>query len=63
MIKFNLPQNLDGAILRAELRAAGIDIEDGSGHVLIENDELFLNIKAKDKTAAEAVVAAHNSIS
>jgi hypothetical protein len=61
VIKFNIPQNLDGAVLRAELKAAGVDIQDGHGHVLIENNELFLDIKAKDKAIAETVLATHNS--
>jgi len=58
MIKFNKPQNLNGAELLDELAAVGVVVEglptdDGAGN-------LILNIATKDEAAAVAVVAAHN---
>jgi len=58
MIKFNKPENLNGAELLAELNAAGVEITnppeiDGAG-------DFWLDIEAKDQTKAESIVAAHN---
>lgn len=61
MIKVNKPTNLNGVELRAELRAAGVDITDGRDAVFIDdNGDLFLDIAAKDKAKADEVIAVHN---
>jgi hypothetical protein len=61
MATFTLPKNLNGAELREELKAAAIEISDLSSAVSIdENGNLVLEIAAKDKTKAEAIVLAHN---
>jgi hypothetical protein len=61
MIKVNKPTNLDGVELRAELRAAGVDITDGRNAVFIDdNGILYLEIAAKDKAKADEVIAKHN---
>ena len=58
MIKFDKPQNLNGAELIAELNATGVAINeppliDGNGH-------FWLDVKSADEAKAAAVVAAHN---
>jgi len=58
MIKFNKPENLNGAELLAELTNAGVEIQelpyiDGNG-------DFWLDVKATDKTQTTAIVAAHN---
>ncbi len=61
MTIFTAPENLNGAELRDELRSAGIEISDLSSAVSIdENENLVLEIAAKDKTKAQAIVIAHN---
>jgi len=61
MIQFNKPTNLNGAELRSELNAGGVAISDEHGAVnLDDNNELWLDIEAKDKAKATPVVAAHN---
>jgi hypothetical protein len=61
MATFTLPKNLNGAELREELKAAGIEISDLSSAVSIdENGNLVLEIAAKDKAKAESIVLAHN---
>jgi hypothetical protein len=60
MIKFNKPTNLNGAELRDELRAAGVSISDDPFAVAIENNDLLLDIDAKDQSKAATVVTAHN---
>jgi len=58
MIKFNIPKNLNGAELLDELNAGGVSI---TQFPLIDgNGDFWLDIKAADKTKAEAIVAAHN---
>lgn len=58
MIKFNKPENLNGAELLAELNAGGVKITNapeinGAG-------DFWLDIAAKDKTKAEEILANHN---
>lgn len=61
MTIFTKPQNLNGAELRKELQAAGIEISDVSDAVaLSETGELILDIKESDKAKATPIVAAHN---
>jgi uncharacterized membrane protein YcaP (DUF421 family) len=60
MITFDKPQNLNGKELREELRAAGIEISDLDGAVAESNGKLLLDIDTSSKSAAAAVVAAHN---
>ena len=57
---YTKPENLDGAKLRQELNAAGIKISDANGAVRLDGLDLTLQIAAKDESAAEAIVAAHN---
>jgi hypothetical protein len=60
MQTFTKPTNLNGAELRQELNAAGVNISDDKSAVVLDGDVLFLDIAAKDKTKALAVVAAHD---
>jgi len=61
MISFTRPTNLNGAELRQELNAGGVAISDDMSAVKLDADNvLWLDIKDKDKTKAEAIVAAHN---
>jgi hypothetical protein len=60
MQTFTKPTNLNGAELRQELNAAGVNISDDKSAVVLDGDVLFLDIAAKDKTKALAVLAAHN---
>jgi hypothetical protein len=60
MQTFTKPTNLNGAELRQELNAAGVDISDDTNAVVLDGDVLSLDIAAKDKAKAETVVAAHN---
>jgi len=60
MISFDIPKKLNGAELRQELNAAGVAISDVLTAVRIYEGALVLEIDAKDKSKAEAVVAAHN---
>lgn len=58
MIEFNKPNNLNGAELKAELAAAGIELKanpfiDGEG-------KFYLDINSKDKSKAEVIVANHD---
>lgn len=59
MIKYTKPINLNGSQLRQELKNAGVIILDLAESVVVENDDLWLDIKEADKSAAAAVVAAH----
>jgi hypothetical protein len=56
---FQKPKNLDGAKLRAELRAAQIEISDEPKAVSLTDNDLDLEILEKDFEAAKIVVAAH----
>lgn len=59
MSKHTTPAQLNGTQLREELRAAGVDISDDRGSIVIINDEMILDIKDKDKAKADQVIAAH----
>lgn len=58
MIKFDKPENLNGAELLNELNVAGIKITEPP--LIDGNGEFWLDISNKDKSKAESVVAAHN---
>jgi hypothetical protein len=60
MIKFNKPSNLNGTELRQELNVAGVKITDQPSSVKVENNDLWLDIAAKDEAKAQVVVDAHN---
>jgi poly-gamma-glutamate capsule biosynthesis protein CapA/YwtB (metallophosphatase superfamily) len=58
MIKFNKPENLNGAELLTELTNAGVEIQelpyiDGNG-------DFWLDVKESDKAQTITIVAAHN---
>lgn len=58
---FTKPVNLNGAELREELRASGVEIGDEFDTVKIdENGSLVLDIASKDKEKALTIVEAHN---
>ena len=57
MIKFNKPVNLNGTELVAEIRAAGVTINDIP---ILEDGELWLDIDAKDEAKVAEIVANHN---
>ena len=58
MIKFNKPENLNGAELLGELTNAGIEIKEFP--FIDGNGDFWLDVKATDKTQTTAIVAAHN---
>ena len=58
MQTFNRPVNLNGAELLAELNAAGVAITERP--FIDGNGDLWLDVASKDKSKAQAVVAAHN---
>lgn len=61
MIRFNKPENLNGAELLDELSAIGIVLDKLNQAPLVdENNDLWLDIQPSDESAAAAVVAAHN---
>lgn len=58
MIKFNKPENLNGAELLAELATAGVEIKelpfiDGNG-------DFWLDVKPANQAQTAAIVATHN---
>jgi hypothetical protein len=54
---FTKPENLNGTQLIAELSAVGLSVD----RVTVEaSGELFLDVPAKDKAKAEAIIAVHN---
>jgi hypothetical protein len=58
MIKFNKPENLNGAELINELATAKIKV---TGNPMIDgNGEFWLDIDPKDEAKAKPIVAAHN---
>jgi hypothetical protein len=60
-MKFNKPQNLDGAKLYQELSNAGVSIDPERGNMTIESDgSLFLKIDLADEAKAAKVIANHN---
>ena len=61
MIKFNKPENLNGAELLDELAAVGIVLDKKEQAPLIDgNGDFWLDVKKADEAKAAAVVAAHN---
>jgi hypothetical protein len=54
MIEFIKPANLDGNILEAELKAAGITIPERS--ISVANDVLYLDITEAQKATAQGVI-------
>jgi hypothetical protein len=61
MIKFNKPENLNGAELLDELAAVGIVLEITTQAPLIDgNGDFWLDVQPADQAKAAAVVAAHN---
>jgi hypothetical protein len=62
MSKHKTPVQLNGTQLRDELRAAGVEISDQPGSIIVINDELILDINDKDKGKADAVVSSHVGI-
>jgi hypothetical protein len=58
MIKFNKPQNLNGAELLSELKTAGITITEDP--TIDGNGDFWLDVSEADKDKAAAIVAAHN---
>jgi hypothetical protein len=63
MIKFNKPENLNGAELRIELADEGIQLK-GSfndlNDIYVVGDDLFLNIDQEFALKANEIVANHN---
>jgi hypothetical protein len=63
MIQFTRPKTLDGAVLIAELEAAGIKVAFDSSKVIapfIDGEgNLLLDIAAKDEAKAAEIVANH----
>jgi len=61
MIKFNKPENLNGAELKNELIAGGVKINNSPTSVSVDgNGDLWLDIDAKDQLKAQLIVADHN---
>lgn len=61
MIKFNKPENLNGAELLQELANVGIVLEPIIQSPIVDgNGNLWLDIDSADESKAAAVVAAHN---
>jgi hypothetical protein len=61
MISFDKPTNLNGTELRQELNDAGVKISNEQFAVRLDDSNvLWLDIAAKDKSKAQAVVDAHN---
>ena len=58
MIKFDKPQNLNGAELIANLNAAGVAINEPP--LIDGNGDFWLDIKSADEAKTATVVAAHN---
>lgn len=58
MIKFNKPQNLNGAELLDELKSAGIKVNDIP--MIDGNGDFWLDIAESDKAKATPIVDAHN---
>ena len=56
MIQFTKPQNLNGAELLNELKAAGVTAKTPT----IDGNTFWLDLDASDKAKAQPIVAAHN---
>jgi hypothetical protein len=57
MIQFTKPQNLNGAELVDELKAAGIV---ATKPTIDGDDNFWLDLDAKDESKAKPIIAAHN---
>jgi len=62
MIKFNKPQNLNGAELIDELKAVGVIVNAETSPFIDGNGDFWLDIATADKAKAEPIVAAHIAI-
>jgi hypothetical protein len=60
MIKFDKPENLNGAELLAELAAGGVVANDQTSPFINGNGDFWLDINESDKAKATTIVAAHN---
>jgi hypothetical protein len=61
VIKFDKPENLNGAELLDELADVGIVLDKFKQAPLIDgNGDFWLDVSEADKSKAQAVVAAHN---
>ena len=61
MIKFNKPENLNGAELLDELAAVGIVLDKKEQAPSIDgNGDFWLDVKKADEAKAASVVEAHN---
>ena len=60
MIKFDKPQNLNGAELLAELAAAGVVANDKTSPFIDGNGDFWLDINKADEAKAKSIVSAHN---
>lgn len=58
MISFDKPQNLNGKELIEELKKGNVVVN--GFPFLDENNQLWLDIDAKDKNKAQLIVSAHN---
>ena len=60
MIKFNKPENLNGAELVAELKAKNIIVNEQTSPFVDGNGDFWLDIPSKDEAKAKPIVDAHN---
>jgi hypothetical protein len=60
MIKFDKPQNLNGAELIDELKAIGVIVNAETSPFIDGNGDFWLDIPTANKKKAEPIVAAHN---
>ena len=58
MIEFIKPTNLDGNVLEAELKAAGITIPERS--ISVANDVVYLDITEAQRATAQSVLDSLN---
>lgn len=60
MIKFDKPENLNGAELLAQLKVAGVKVNEDTSPFIDGNGDFWLDIKQADQAKASTIVAAHN---
>jgi hypothetical protein len=60
LIQFDLPQNLNGAVLMAELAAVGIIVNDQTSPMIDGAGNFWLDIDPTKESAAKPIVAAHS---
>ena len=60
MQSFNKPENLNGAELRIELRAAGVEIADFPGGIRVDENTIYLDIKEDESAKAQQILSKHN---